>query len=213
MASELPKIWNTTFPEETSNSRSIDFHLPEGGVQSEAELSRAFLYPDGKPLSPRLVPDYIYFSLKDLSESYRANTPDWFRIAGGLDVISERFRDLLAEFDLGTTEFFEVPLYEFDQTGRRPGRWFIFHICETKDTLVAEQSTGLKQRGMTAGLWRSHVGEDVLAARASAASGADLWIDLHMLGRIFLSDRLRTALKSAGIKVLKMPLRPCIVVS
>jgi hypothetical protein len=212
MNAELPKIWNTTFPDETGNGRNIDFHLPDNRLEHRVALGTAAKYPDGKPLSPGLVPDYIFFSLKDLREDYRAKTPDWFRVMGGVHVVSEKFRNFLTGFDLGATQFFEVPLYEFDQKTRRPGRWFVFNIRETKDTLVAEQSTGLKQRGMTVGLWRSHVGEDVLAVRASAAKGVDLWIDLHMLGRIFLSDRLKSSLKGAGIKVLKMPLRPCIVI-
>jgi hypothetical protein len=211
MNADLPKIWNTTFPT-TTTPRKISFQLLDNGVQNRADASTQFLYPDGKPLLPGFVPERIFFGLRDLNEEYRAKTPDWFKIMGGLDVISEKFRNCLAEYDLGANEFFEVPLYEFDQKTRRSGRWFIFHICETKDTLVAEQSTGLEQDGIAGGFWRSRVGEDVLAARASSAQGADLWIDLHLGGRIFLSDRLKTALKPAGIRADGLTVRPCVVV-
>ncbi len=168
----------------------------------------------GNPLAANLVPEYIFFDLRDLSKDYRAKTPDWVMISGGIHVISEKFRDLLASFDLGANEVFEVPLYEFDQKTLRPGRWFIFHLCETKDTLVPEQSDGLEQRGGIVGNFRSALAQkDVLAVKASAAEGADIWLDLHILGRIFLSDRLKSALKPAGIRVLKMPIRPCVVVA
>jgi hypothetical protein len=212
MNSHLPKIWNTTFPD-TTTARKISFHLRDNGVNNRSDASTAFLYPDGKPLLPGFVPEYIFFYLKDLSEEYRAKTPDWFMIRGGLLVISEKFRNFLAGFDLGANEFFEVALYEFDQKTRRSGRWFIFHICETKDTLVAEQSTGLEQIGTAVGFWQPRFSADVLAARASTAQGADLWIDLHISGRIFLSDRLTTALKLAGIHADGLTLRPCVAVA
>lgn len=122
MNDDLPKIWNTTFPDETSSYRNIDFCLTDNGVQNRSDASTKFLYPDGEPLLPGFVPEYIFFGLRDLSEEYRAKTPDWFKIMGGIHVISEKFRNFLAEYDLGATQFFEVPLYEFDQKSRRPGR-------------------------------------------------------------------------------------------
>ena len=212
MTNSLSKIWNTTFTDH-SNGRKIDFHLPNNTVGCRAELSRAFHDPTGKPLRSDLVPDYIFFSLRDISSSYRDKTPDWVQISGGIFVISERFRDFLSGFDLGTSQIFEVPLFENDQKTRRPGRWFILHICETKDTLVADQSLGLERDGIAEGFWRSkYAQQDVLAVRVSSAEGADLWIDIHMAGRIFMSDRLKSAIKPAGIRVRFMPLRPCIVV-
>jgi hypothetical protein len=213
MTADLPKIWNTTFPSEMSNVRKIDFHLPDNDLQKRVALSNSALYPDGNPLTADLVPDYMFFIKSDLTEAYRSGSPDWFRIGGGLHVVSAKFRNFLSGFGLGSSQFFEVPLYEFDQKTLRPGRWFIFHICETKETLVAAQSTGLELRGTSEGLWRSHIEEDVLAARASSAEGADLWIDLQILGRIFLSDRLKSALRPAGIRASGLTLRPCIVVA
>lgn len=214
MTTALPKIWNTTYTDHTINFRNIAFHLAENDVQTRASAGRDFLWPTGKPLPPNLIPEYIYFNLKDLAKDYRAKTPDWVMISGGIHVISEKFRDFLAGFDLGANEIFEVPLYEFDQKTQRPGRWFIFHLCETKDTLVPERSEGLELRGIVAKQWGSRLAQqDVLAVRASSADGADIWLDLNIGGRIFLSDRLKSALKPAGIRVLKMPIRPCITVA
>ena len=214
MTTALPKIWNTTFTDHTINVRNMNYRLAINDVPTRANASTAFLYPDGKKLPQNLIPEYIFSDLRDLSKEYRAKTPDSVMITGGIQVISEKFRDLLASFDLGANEVFEVPLYEFDQKTLRPGRWFIFHLCETKDTLVPEQSEGLKQSGLTPGFWMSKLAQnDVLAVKASSAEGADIWLDLRMDGRIFLSDRLKSALKPAGIRVLKMPIRPCITVA
>ena len=213
MTDALPKIWNTTFTDHTINLRYIDFHIVESTLKREAACSRAFLYPDGIPLPPDLVPDYIFFGYRDLKDDYKAKTPDLAMIMGGLLLISEKFRDLLSGFDMGTSLIHEVPLYENDQKTLRPGRWFILHITANKKTVIPELSENVKQIGET-GHWYSPIAQlDVLTVHADAAQGADLWIDPFFNGRIFLSDRLKSALKPAGIRVLKLPLRPCTVIA
>ena len=159
------------------------------------------------------VPDYIFFKYPDSKEDYKAKLPDLMMIINGLLVISEKFRDLLVGFDIGTTLVHEVPLYEHDQKTRRSGRWFILHITANKKTVIPEMSENVEQIGKS-GHWRSRIAqEDILAVRADAGQGADLWIDASFRGRIFLSDCLKSALKPAGIRVLKMPMRPCIVIA
>lgn len=213
MTDALPKIWNTTFTNHSENIRWINFHIADGTVSRRAACSRAFIYLDGKPLPPDLVPDSIFFDAPNHKEDYKNKTPDLFMIEGGVLITSEKFRDLLVGFDMGTTLIHEVPLYEFDQKTRRPGRWFILHITANKKTVIPEMSENVEQIGMS-GHWRSRIAqEDVLAVRADSAEGADLWIDPLFYGRIFLTDRLKSALKPAGIRVLRMPMRPCTVVA
>jgi hypothetical protein len=214
MTDALPKIWNTTFTDHTVNLRYIDYRIPNSTLDRRVEGSRGFKYPDGKSLPTDLVPDYIFFKYPDSKEDYKAKLPDLMMIINGLLVISEKFRDLLADFDVGTSLVHEVPLYEYDQKTRRPGRWFILHITANKKTVIPEMSVGVKP-DLGAGLtWSSRMAqEDVLAVRADTAQGADLWIDPCFYGRIFLTDRLKSALKPAGIRVLKMPMRPCTVIA
>jgi hypothetical protein len=209
----LPKIWNTTFTDHTANLRYINYRIPNETLQRRIEGSEGFLYPNGKPLPADLVPEYLFFTYRDSDEKYKANTPDLFKITNGLVVISEKFRDLLAGFDLGTSLIHEVPLYEHDQRTLRPGRWFILHITANKKTVIPELSENVKQIGTT-GHWGTRVAqEDILTVRADSGHGADLWIDPHYGGRIFLSDRLKSALKPAGIRVRKLPLRSCTVIA
>ena len=213
MTDALPKIWNTTFTDHTINVRGLDFNITQSNVDRRAACSTAFLYLDGIPLPPDLVPDYIFFKYRDHPEDYKAKTPDLVMITGGVFVISEKFRDLLAGFDMGTSLIHEVPLYENDQKTLRPGRWFILHITANKKTVIPEKSENVKQIGET-DHWYSPVAQmDVLAVHAEAAKGADLWIDPFFNGRIFLSDRLKSALKPAGLRVRQMPMRPCIVIA
>jgi hypothetical protein len=213
MTDALPKIWNTTFTDHTINLRYIDYQIPDSTLQRRVDGSRGFKWPDGKPLPLDLIPEYLFFKYRDANEDYKAKTPDLAMIINDLTIISEKFRDLLAGFDMGTSLIHEVPLCEHDQTTRRPGRWFILHITENKKTVIPEKSENVEEINRS-GHWRSRIAqEDILAVHADAAQGADLWIDPHYRGRIFLSDRLKSALKPAGIRVLKLPLRPCTVIA
>ena len=179
MTDALPKIWNTTFTDHTINLRYIDFHIVDNTVPCRAACSRAFLYPDGKPLAPDLMPNYVFFKYRDHKEDYKSKTPDLIMIEGGLLLISEKFRNLLADFDMGTSLIHEVPLYENDQKTLRPGRWFILHITANKKTVIPEMSENVEQIGASSH-WRPRVAQkDVIAVRADAAQGADLWIDPH----------------------------------
>jgi hypothetical protein len=213
MTDALPKIWNTTFTDHTINLRYIDYMIPNSTLDRRVEGSRGFKYPDGKSLPTDLVPDYIFFKYPDSKEDYKAKLPDLMMIINGILVISEKFRDLLAGFDTGISLIHEVPLHEHDQKTRRPGRWFILHITANKKTVIPEMSENVEQIGKS-GHWRSRIAqEDNLVVRADAGQGADLWIDASFRGRVFLSDRLKSALKPAGIRVLKMPMRPCTVIA
>jgi hypothetical protein len=211
MNADIPKVWNTPFIE-SSESRDINYILHDNSLANRVALSRMIRDTDERPLPQHLVPEHFYFSQPDLTKDYRASTPDWGNIHDGLHLVSEKFRNLATDLDFGANEFFEIPLYENDHKTRRPTHWFLFHICETKDTLVAEQSTGLEQDGVAVGCWRSQYGEEVLAVKASATTGVDLWVERRMAGRIFLSDRLMSALKAPGMQMGTLEFRPCIVV-
>jgi hypothetical protein len=213
MTDSPPKIWNTTFTDHTINIRNINYYIRDNTLQRRIAGSEGFLYHDGKPLSGDLVPEYIFFDAKDIKDDYKAKTPDLVMITNGLLVISEKFRDLLAGFDIGTTLIHEVPLYEFDQKTRRPERWFILHITANKKTVIPEMSENVEETVAGSGRWKAARENDVLAVHADSAEGADLWIDANFRGRIFLTDRLKSALKPAGLRVLRMPMRPCTVVA
>ena len=204
-----PIIWNTSI-DSTSNMRNIACPLDR---DASAALAVATALRHGTSSLPKeQVPEYIYFDLSDLRASYKDNLPDLFKITGGIRVVSERFHDLLMAHELGASEFHEVPLYEYDKTTRRPGRWFFFSVIEKKPTLVPEKSTGINETPRK-GIYRSDITQrSMLAVRAASAQGADLWQDPAMHETLFLTDRLKQAIKEAGIKVRSMPIRKCVVV-
>jgi hypothetical protein len=218
MPDTLPTIWSTDIGD-PMNMRRIDFHCPDRSQQSIEPLhvTRHGISTDlrggRRTVLPEDVPDYIHFNLRDLSKSQKDNLGDLFMITGGIPVVSERFRELRLAQDLGATEFHEVPLLEYDQQTRRPGRWFLLSIIESKPTLIPEKSDGIRETAAK-GVFAPISGvNDVLAVRATSAEGSDLWRDRGILYRLFLSDRLKRAIKEAGIKVRRMPMCKCVVVA
>ena len=207
MSDTIPKIWVSKFWDRTENVRYIDFYTERKRLDYIRDFERNELIERSQ------APDYIFFNLKDLKPAYKANTPDWVMITGGIFVISEKFQDLLAGMDLGPTKMFEVPLYEYDQKTRRPGRWFILHIVAAKRTVIPELSEGVREYE-TKGYWgRKLIGDDKLTVKASAAEGEDLWVDSHYSSRIFLSNRLKTAIEDAHLRIIKPQFEPCAVVA
>jgi hypothetical protein len=213
MTDTLPKIWNTNLFHQSSGIRNIDYKIKDSNPVRCDALSTSFLYPDGKPLPADLLPEYVFFEYQDQDEKYKANTPDLMRFTGGLLMISEKFRDFLTGFDLGTTLIHEMPLLDYDQKTRRPGRWFLLHITAHKNTVIPEKSENVERVNKGYDIWWPRNSEFVLAVRADAAEGPDLWLDPNFHRCFFVSDRLKTAFKTAGLRVYQKAMRPCIVIT
>lgn len=122
--------------------------------------------------------------------------------------ISPKLRDVLAQFDLGSTRLYEVPIYEEDgETLSSYPPYYVLHVTETKPTLILEESKHIDQPiepGQTKpkpdAFWRPRLKPDELAAKASAAVGVDIWADPILKRRLFVSDRLKQAIDAAGIR-------------
>ena len=135
--------------------------------------------------------------------SYR----DAFKIAGGYIVISRKFRDVLAEFELGKTRLIELQLYQSDgETPSDTPPHYILNVAETKPCFVPEESENVKRfvqwgeaEPRPGAPWVSVYSRDLPAVRASAAEGVDLWGDPVLDERLFFSDRLKQAIDAAGI--------------
>ncbi len=206
MTESLLKIWNTPFGLDPENGRSINFHIDRKRLDYVREYQRLEF------VSRDQAPAYLFFSLYDLKTSYKEKLPDLMVITSGLLIVSEKMRDILVQFDLGATQLFEVPLYEYDQKTQRPGKWYILHIAVTKNTVIPEKSENVFEKPIK-GYWGpTPYGNDVLAVHANSAVGEDLWGDPHFSNRLFLTDRLKLALTTSGLRIIKVPMRPCVVI-
>ena len=204
------KIWNTPFIQKTQNSRKIDYSSGWDLIDYLDDYQRQILTPRSH------VPDYLYFNVYNLPKKKKESLLDMFKVQDGLIVISERLYDLLQQFDTGGTQFFEVPLFEYNQKDRRPGIYYILHIAEHKRALVPDASEELVLRGTNeryGDVWYNGLLTDKIAVSAGVAgTGVDLWMDPNMNDRIFFSDRLKAAFKEAEIKASALKFLPCKVV-
>ncbi|MBT8477077.1 MAG: hypothetical protein KJO78_16570, partial [Alphaproteobacteria bacterium] len=143
------------------------------------------------------APISVHLLGKDLNDSDIQKIPDAFRGVGRVLIISPAFHDLLQQFDLGPTQFFDVPLYEYDRTTLRPERYFVMQVNAVKDAVVPEESTGIKP-------WDDEYlpldfSQGEFAVSPAAVEGPDLWWDNSIIERLFFSDRLKRAIKDNRI--------------
>lgn len=225
IAPDLPKIWFTRFMSETDSVQNLDFQIdypPE--MDALTLLDQRIKFTDASEgmtsIDQSLWPVFLYFR-KGLK--IRENTADAFRIYNALMIISPKLRDVMVQFDLGSSQLIEVPIYKSEKR-KDPSRYpphYVLHVTEKKSAFVPEASEYVKPIGPYAvtpqhpdALWKRDIrGEDVPALRATAANGADMWGDTKYKRCIFFSDRLKCALDDAGIKTRGLKFFPATVVA
>lgn len=96
--------------------------------------------------------------------------------------ISPKLRDVLVQFDLGSTRLFEVPVYEEDgETLSSFSPYYVLHVTETKPTLIPEESKNIErpnplklpEADLKTRWYRTGYLDD-LAVNPSSAMGVDL---------------------------------------
>lgn len=205
------KVWESQLLFDTRNVQMIDVHFP--GAETKDLLRFQDRYDAVEDIPVREYPAYIHFSLRDVPKKKKDNLPDIFQGELGLVFVSGAMHDLLTQYNLGRTRFHQVPLFEHDQKTPRPGRWYFMHFLENRKTLVPEASTGLRPVGRSGRIWKSFREEgDKIALNPAAAEGLDLWLDRSLRTGVFFSDRLKCAIKDAGLNARWLGFRPCKVV-
>jgi hypothetical protein len=144
------------------------------------------------------APTRLYLTVKDLTEHEKCHFPDAIVIESRIIVVSPDFHDLLQKFDLGPTQFFDVPLYEYDRTTLRPERYFVMQVNAVKDAVVPEESTGIRPFGFDQ-FTPDDFSSGEFTVSSAALEGPDLWWDVKIRNRLFFSDRLKRAIKDNRI--------------
>ncbi|MGD9294400.1 MAG: hypothetical protein PVI41_05910 [Roseobacter sp.] len=135
-----------------------DVDLENSRLEDMAQMERSI--QSYRPYPADYIPDELRWFQRVVTEKDR-NLPDAFKGYAGTLVISEAMRDVLAEFDLESSQMFECPLYdikptddklarklgrtEADRTRQDPRRWFLRHISETKTALRVEHVKDLEE--------------------------------------------------------------------
>ncbi len=204
---ESPKIWVSRFPMYLD---LVAFDWTSDGKQLEFINAFKYLW---QTVPPEIAPKTLYF---ESDRSIPKSAQDAFKIIGGVLVISPDLRDVLVQFDIGDTQLFEVPIHA-DEDGTPSGlpNHYVLNVHAPKETVIPELSENIKQIipfGKTEPPptmpWSPNYSRDVLAVRAEAVAGADLWHDPMLNYRFFLSDQLKQAIDAAGLKAKALDLHP-----
>jgi len=209
---ETPRIWYIKWMTDLDTQVVFDY-VCRGGFESRLAYSRAVRYC--WPVEDAHVPEYLYFGPMGDSK-VKPSCRDAFKITDGLLVVSQSFRDVLVQHDLGATRLHEVPVRR-DEAGTPSDLppHYLLHVTEGKvGTFAPEGSTNVRQfqrydeaEPRPDAPWGDLYNKDELAVHAASAGGADLWHDPSLQGRLFLSHRLKRAIGTAGLKSrgLKVP--------
>ncbi|NNF73412.1 MAG: hypothetical protein HKO95_17165 [Rhodobacteraceae bacterium] len=187
-----PAVWSSTLTHNTTRNSK-----PIGQTSDRPLIDYINDYKAGRTVAAEDAPTSLFLKVKDLTEHEKCHFPDAFVGANRILIISPAFHTLLQKFDLGPTQFFDVPLYEYDRTTLRPERYFVMQVNAVKDAVVPEESTGIKP-------WDDKYlpldfSQGEFAVRSAALDGPDLWWDANIIERLFFSDRLKRAIKDNRI--------------
>ena len=176
------------------------------------------------PIPQDRRPTDLRWKLRKVTDKER-NLPDAMMIYMAAIMVSEAFRDVAAGFDLGESQFIELPLYEaksvdmmgnveLDPDRRDPRRWFLFHILPRKTALLTEASSGIHRYSDDPEWWSPDTGgpndkNDIVLDAAAALSGPDVWRDPLIPRLVFFSDRFKRAIKSAKLRTPAFVFKPC----
>lgn len=199
-----------------------DVDLENSRLDDMASMSRYLRSYD--PIPPEFIPDELRWYLKTVTEKDR-NLPDALSGHAGTPVVSEAMRDVLSEFDLGSTQFFELPLYELKATGRAgrteadrskkdPRRWFLMHVTEIKDVIRPEQCEEINENPRKPGSYSVFSANDTVIAidHAVADKGAVIWRDPKMYRVHFFADAVKRAMTAKSLRTPAFKFKPCLLV-
>lgn len=113
--------------------------------------------------------------------------------------------DVFQRHDLGNAQFRDLDFFEFGGSDRVNERVKILVPCNPKTGFLLDNSPQVKKKSLgTPALLAAPVasfqyGDGDIAVSKSVLDGADVWIDPTFRNTFFLSDRLVSALKTAGV--------------
>lgn len=166
-------------------------------IQSTMEKYRQF-----EPIRDDEFPSKAYCQFSDL-RLYAKNFPDVFKINNFL-VVSQKFVDVVNQFELGGTTFVPFEVYQHDGIERVECDYYFLNFGCFKDVFLPEHSNEKQFRPFNANtknlwsMWRVQK-DNGIAVSLDALGGFDLWIDSRLRGAFFLSERLEKALKTAKL--------------
>jgi hypothetical protein len=123
--------------------------------------------------------------------------------AGGFLAVKGKVAEVLSQFDFGAGGgLVPYTIYEADEKTPLPGPFYIVNFGPFKDCFLPEASTNIRKPSVHHATGRkrwdvSYVNDGDVAVSPASLAGADLWMCPGVEGRIFMSNRVVEALKTA----------------
>ena len=194
MASDEP-IWCSNFLYNSRTYRDLGYDLADNDRQLRLEGEDRHL--KGESLIENDIPVKVYCRKSSMGDKL----PDVLFIANRLLFISERFKNLLQEFDIGATQFFRVNVLERDQeTPVKTGPFYLMNYTEFREVAVPEQILNARKVGRRYSV--TDLKAEPIVVRPERLDGLDFALDSMVYNIAFFSDRLVKAIKAEKIKPL-----------
>jgi hypothetical protein len=125
--------------------------------------------------------------------------------ANGYIVVQQKCFDVFSHFDLGSTDLVPAQIFQKNRTTEIEGPFYVFNFGYIKESFIPEKSTGLRPAIQTAEgpVWTEPMmpEDDQISLSSMALNGPDLWFERGLPNLIFMSGRLRDALKAEKLHV------------
>lgn len=201
----ISTTWNNKSGVTPMTRREYERHWRAGQPKEIGEkyselLQRTYAkVPKGEVLTEEEIGDVWYYGSQD------GNPALSFMNGGGLPVLSDSAKAVLEQFDLGETYFHVIRLQAPAGHATTDEPYFILNVCN-KRSMGKYEALG-PEGDLTAPL-NNKYGKRFLPGKGSehklvvspeALGGLDIWIDPKVPELLFLSERLVSALKAAGV--------------
>ncbi|WP_214646790.1 imm11 family protein [Ruegeria lacuscaerulensis] len=153
----------------------------------------------GGKLTEAEVGDVWYYGSQD------GNPAPSFMNGGGLPVLSNSAKTVLEQFDLGETYFHSIRLQAPAGHATTDEPYYILSVCNKRsmgnyEALGPEGDLTAPLDNLAGQIFLPRKGsEHKLVVTPEALGGPDIWLDPKVPELLFLSERLVSALKAAGL--------------
>lgn len=192
MASAKP-IWCSNFLYNSRTFRNLKYEFSE----EEKHTYMRSRHLEGLPLTEKDMPDKVFCVMATKGDKL----PDVYVITGRLLLVSERFKNLLRDFELGATQFFPVNVLERDrETPVKSGPFYLMNYTEFREIAVREQIANARKVGRRFSV--ADLKAEPIVVRPERLDPLDFALDSMVYNFAFFSDRLVKAIRAAKIRRL-----------
>ena len=207
----VDQVWISEVMSNNELGNKVGIRQKWFGEPWEAPYVNHFVPEISERVKAAMYAHYAGHTLKreDMPEAAAVYSMSHFRrakdvfYAGGSLAVKGKVADVLSQFDFGAGGgLVPFTIYEADEKTPLPGPFYIINFGPLKDCFLPDASTNIRKlavdhkTGET--LWTIGFPKDGdIAVSPAGLAGADLWMCPGLEGRIFMSNRVVEALKTA----------------